>query len=109
MLAAITSTVKAITNISDIVIKFENFYRYSNVTEIKCSTVLRESIPGRSLKLLNAGTDEKFSSIMSKKLGVPVTMSGSLWYKASVYKYNSRYSNRNDRSNDWIGCKKMMF
>ena len=88
MLAAVTSAVKAITNISDVVISFHYFSRIFNNTYATPKAILRESDSGKFLKILNADySNQKLSLIMSRKLGVPLTMESSIWYDTRIYDY----------------------
>ena len=79
MLAAVTSSIKTISNVSDLVVSLKNSWKKSNnVTYLEYIVVLKESKSRSALVRLNASiSSNTFSSTVSKALGAVVTVKGS--------------------------------
>ena len=80
LLAAVTKTIKVITNTSNVRVELDSLSRNETFTVVTCRAVLHERKYGRALELLNASiTDKAFTRNMSSILGVSLNMSEAYW------------------------------
>ena len=85
LLAAVTKTVKVITNMSDLVINVKKIWTNANNTGMEYVVVLRELNSVNAFKRLNDSISRKaFSLSMSKTLGFPVTVQGPYLPKSNL-------------------------
>lgn len=78
LLAAVTKTIKEITNMSDLVINVKKIWIYANNTGMEYVVVLRElNSVDASKRLKDSIRGKAFLLSMSKTLGVSVTVQGS--------------------------------
>jgi hypothetical protein len=80
LLAAVTKTIKVITNTSNVRVELDSFSRNESSTFVTCWAVLEEIEFNSTLELLNASmNDTTFARNMSSILGVAVNMSAAHW------------------------------
>lgn len=80
LLTAVTSSVKKISDVSDLVINLKKTWEVANSTYMDYTVVLRGSETSSSSVLvrLNASiSDNTFSSALTAAMGTPVTVSGA--------------------------------
>ena len=95
LLAAVTKTVKVVTNITNVVVSFKDYSIYplgeiyplnmSYVTSVGCYAIIRKTASKEALQCLNeSASNRSFSQTVSDISGVSLRMSSSHWEELSA-------------------------